>query len=75
MGNCLLLVLKFAAEREEYMPLCFQENGTGRLLTHLASLIHGSIEEMLKVSVNFEEQLEGLRSATLFAVDLLGSIG
>jgi hypothetical protein len=75
MGNCLLLILKFVADTEEYAPLCFQERGTGRLLGHLVSLIHASIKDMLEVSGDFEQQLESLRSAILFAVDLVASIG
>lgn len=44
MGNCLLLILKFAAQNEEYSSFCFQETGVGKLLTHLVSLVHQSIQ-------------------------------
>jgi hypothetical protein len=74
MSNCLLLIAKFVAENEEYSTFCFQERGMSRLLTHLVSLIHTSIEDMLTANGIFEEQLESLRSAILFTIDLIANI-
>lgn len=44
------------------------------LLTHLVTLIHESVSDMLTISQSFEEELESLRSAILFTVDLLSHI-
>lgn len=74
MGNCLLLIVKFIAEYEEYSSFCFHESGMSRLLTHLVSLIHVSIEEMLTATGDFEDQLESLRSAILFTIDLISNV-
>lgn len=57
MSNCLLLITKFIGEHEEYSSSCFEEGGMSRLLIHLVSLIHASIEDMLNASGDFEEQL------------------
>lgn len=74
MSNCVLLITKFIAENEEYYSFCFQENGMSSLLTHLTTLIHESIRDMLTISESFEEELESLRSAILFTVDLISHI-
>lgn len=74
MSNCVLLITKFIAENEEYYSFCFQENGMSSLLTHLVTLIHESVSDMLTISQSFEEELESLRSAILFTVDLLSHV-
>jgi hypothetical protein len=70
----VLLVTKFIAYYQEYYAFCFQENGMSSLLAHLANLIHESIQDMLKGTGSFEEELESLRSAILFTIDLISSI-
>ncbi len=74
MSNCVLLISKFLAEHTEYYSFCFQQNGINDLLLHLVTLVHSSISSINHADEYSEEQMESLRSAILFTIDLLDNV-
>ena len=77
ISNCILIIVRFLAERQNYSSnVCYTsgEKGIGYLLIIIVKRIHQSIEELSQKVELDEHRFEFLKDRILFLIDLVQSI-